>query len=69
MWLGRMDRRTEGYLEGELGRAARGDGTERAPEVDGGGEGAWGQQHWSLRRQRDTQLRLAATHQLLTAWK
>ena len=25
------------YLEGELGRAPRGNGTERAPEVDGGG--------------------------------
>lgn len=27
------------HLEGELGRTARGDGTQRAPEVDGGREG------------------------------
>lgn len=34
-------------LEGEFGRRAWGDGTERAPEVDGGGKRAGGQQHRS----------------------
>lgn len=42
------------YLEGELGRAPRGNGTERAPEVDGGGERAWSQQHRSLGDQQMT---------------
>lgn len=36
------------HLEGELGRTARGDGTQRAPEVDGGREGTRRQQHRSL---------------------
>lgn len=40
------------HLEGELGRTAWGDGTQCAPEVDGGREGTRRQQHRSLREKR-----------------
>ncbi len=43
------------YLEGEFGRGARSDGTERAPEVDGGGKRTGGQQDRSLDGQTDTE--------------
>lgn len=36
------------YLEGEFGWGARSDGTERAPEVDGGGKWTGSQQDRSL---------------------
>lgn len=36
------------HLEGELGRTAWGDGTQSAPEVDGGREGTRRQQHRRL---------------------
>lgn len=40
------------HLEGELGWGARGDGTERAPEVDGGGQRTGSEQHRSLEADR-----------------
>ena len=39
------------YLEGEFSRGARSDGTERAPEVDGGGKRTGSQQDRSLDQQ------------------
>lgn len=39
------------YLEGEFGRRARSDWTERAPEVDGGGKRTGSQQDRSLDQQ------------------
>lgn len=42
----------EFYLERELGRGARGDWAERAPEVNGGGKRTGSEQHRSLRTER-----------------
>lgn len=39
-------------LEREFGRWARGDGTERAPEVDGGGKSVGSQQDRSLKKRK-----------------
>lgn len=45
------------YLERELGRRARGDGAERAPEVDGGGKRTGSEQHRSLETHRGQKVR------------